>query len=129
MTPAERVVVEAAVRWARSRTVLQDSIRLQEAVEALQAERTDPSAPQEQDLTWGQVVEGDEIYSAKTNRWYEVTAASHRPPASTINAKGIPKALHPKSADPVRIRRGGTGLAVDMFASVLWSGQSRAEER
>lgn len=131
MTPAERVVVEMAVRWhgATPETYHRVNRDLIEAVQALQAERADPNAVQEQDLTWGQVVEGDEIYSAKTDRWYEVTAAGHRPPVSTVSAKGIPKALHPKSADPVRVRRGGTGLIVDMFASVLWSGQSRAEER
>jgi hypothetical protein len=124
MTPAERVVVEAALRWARSRTVLQDSIRLQEAVQALEAERA-TGQPQEQDLTWGQVVEGDEIYSSRTDKWYPVTAATHQPPkASTVSAKGIPRVLRPMPDQPVLVRRGATGEAVDVFASVLWSGST-----
>ena len=125
MTPGERVVVEAAIRWAGARlnpgTTPAD---LYQAVDALQVERADPDAPQEQEITWAQVVEGDEIWSPKTQRWYEVVRAVHAGGTegrSLINAKGIPKGLKPLSVDSVKVRRGATGNAVDMFASVLWS--------
>jgi hypothetical protein len=122
MTPAERVVVEAALRWVPQLPSIQAEHALQDAVQALQAERAG-GQPQEHDLTWGQVVEGDEIWSERTGKWYPVTAATHQPPAaSTISAKGIPRVLRPMPGDPVRVRRGATGEAVDMFASVLWSG-------
>lgn len=123
LTPGERVVVEAAIRWRQSGTVAA-LLPLRDAVDALRAERADPDAPQERDLSWGQVVEGDEIYSDKTKRWYEVTRAVHSGGTegkSLINAKGIPRGLKPNSADPVKVRRGPTGNAVDMFANVLWS--------
>jgi hypothetical protein len=114
------VVVEAAVRWVDGTP--EDSMRLVAAVEALQAERADPDAPTEREITWGQVVAGDEIYSPKTDRWYEVTRAVHPGNGkSKINAKGIPKPLQPDSAALIKVRRGETGVAVDMFASVLWS--------
>lgn len=126
MTPAERVVVEAAVRWvaATPETVHRVNRDLIDAVDALLAERADPDAPQEQEITWGQVVEGDEIWSPKTQRWYEVTRAIHAGGTegrSLINAKGIPKGLKPISSDAVKVKRGPTGNAVDMFANVLWS--------
>lgn len=127
LTPGERVVVEAAIRWAASVQAMRAEgfhAELSDAVDALRAERADPDAPQERDLSWGQVVEGDQIYSDKTKRWYEVTRAVHSGGTegkSLINAKGIPRGLKPNSADPVKVRRGPTGNAVDMFASVLWS--------
>lgn len=124
LTPAERVVVEAALRWVPQLPSIQAEHALQNAVLALQSERADPDALMEQEITWGQVVEGDEIWSDKTKRWYEVTRAVHAGGTegkSLINAKGIPRGLKPNSADPVKVRRGPTGNAVDMFASVLWS--------
>lgn len=122
LTPGERVVVAAAIRYVDARAA--SDIELIQAVRALQAERADPDALVEQEITWGQVVESDEIYSDKTKRWYEVTRAVHSGGTegkSLINAKGIPRGLKPNSADLVRVRRGPTGNAVDMFASVLWS--------
>lgn len=124
LTPAERVVVEAARRVVRDLPFGQLDARLgdlHQAMTALEAERADPDASTEQEITWSQVVEGDEIYSPKTDRWYEVTRAAHGAATSTINAKGIPKALKPVSAHKVKVRRGPTGNAVDMFANVLWS--------
>lgn len=124
LTPGERVVVEAALRYAQDDSTVQRHNDLIEAVDALLTERADPDALVEQEITWGQVVESDEIYSDKTKRWYEVTRAVHSGGTegkSLINAKGIPRGLKPNSADPVKVRRGPTGNAVDMFASVLWS--------
>jgi hypothetical protein len=136
VTPAERVVVEAAVRLETGQAdypPLGEAVRLEtgqadypplgEAVRALLAERADPATPREISTTWDQVVEGDEIYSPKTRKWYPVTeagalAASGR---RKVVAKGLPQPIRPMGVHDVLIRRGATGQAVDMFASVLWS--------
>jgi hypothetical protein len=82
----------------------------------------------EQDTRWGLVVESDEIYSAKTNRWYEVVRSVASLDGTTIGIfiKGQPKPIRKPVGDPVRVRRGATGRAVDMFA-VIFSGQTRPE--
>jgi len=70
---------------------------------------------------------GDEIYSDRLDRWYEVTttvAMIEKPGHVKIWAKGLPKAIEPKAGGPVRVRRGEMGQAVDILASVVWSGQS-----
>lgn len=129
MTPAERVVVAAAVRWHENpngeRAPDLDKM-LDAAVQALLAERADPAAPTDSTMRWADVVEGDEIYSDNTRWWYAVMSSG--PLAGTprvrVVAKGLPKAIEPAAAAPVRVRRGPTGLAVDMFATVLWSGTS-----
>ena len=121
MTPAERVVVEAAIRWAAA--TADDALAYQvfEAVNALKAERAG-TEPTEVDLTWGQVVESDEIYSDKTGKWYRVhEMARGQDGRVKIVAEGLPEPIRPKATDPIRVRRGATGTAVDVFASVLWS--------
>lgn len=130
MTPAERVVVEAALRWHAERHV-PGSItggELYKAVNALLAERADPATPKERELTWGQAVVGDEILSDRTRRWYEVTNVVGPGVLDggrvKLWLKGLPKPVQPKAADPVKLRRGEMGKVVDVFASVLWSGQS-----
>jgi hypothetical protein len=133
MTPAERVVVEMAVRWAAGHTVDKPLLK---AVDALLAERAGPQ-PRLVEITWGQVAEGDMIYrslatggalppDAPGGTWREVLRAG--PLAGTdkvrINARGIPKPIQPPAANPVIVRRGATGKAVDALGSVLWSGPS-----
>lgn len=139
MTPGERVVVEAAIRYRTEEHPGRGAkahIDLLQAVDVLLTERellAERDTPAELDLTWGQVVEGDEIYSAKTDRWYPVTRTvrSDRRQADhdyvKVNALGIPKAIQANAAGPVKVRRGATGTAVDMFAVVLWSAQTRPE--
>jgi hypothetical protein len=132
MTPAERVVVEAAQRWTRWRrtngaTVAEPpEIGLQDAVNALWAERADPATSVEQTITWDQVVVGDEIYSAKTRKWYPVTATLGTQSDGRVKiwATGLPKFIRPAGVTDVQVRRSAMGRAVDMFASVLWSGHS-----
>jgi hypothetical protein len=132
MTPAERVVVEATIRFVseveRGQVFWEyEYDKLEEAVLLLEAERADPATPKEQDITWGQVVVDDEIYSAKTGKWYKVTttlAMIEKAGHVKVWATGLPKAIEPKAANPVRVRRGEMGKAVDVLASVLWSGQS-----
>jgi len=135
MTPGERVVVAAAERLAAlgdgSINYLSDFTDLEDAVAALRAERAGKPATElhEHDLTYGQVVEGDQILSARVGKWYEVTATVALPNGKvritmpkTGSVKLGRKPDHEFNAgDPVRLRRGETGQAVDMFASVLWS--------
>jgi hypothetical protein len=78
---------------------------------------------QERDTTWGLVVEGDEIWSDRTKKWYPVLGSVSIKGTSTVKifAKGVPAIVKP-AADPVRVRRGATGKAVDVIA-LVFSGQ------
>ena len=123
MTPGERVVVEAAIRWADradiSATVARD---LRSAVNALLAERQG-GEPVEQDITWGEVVKGDQVWNARVGQWFIVTRAAHTTYGiSKIAVHGVPKLFERGSGTSVKVKRGDTGKVVDMFASVLWSG-------
>jgi hypothetical protein len=137
MTPGERVVVEAVLRWAPQLPSIQAEHALQDARNALLAERAE-GPPDEVEITWGQVVEGDQIYrgpqgqawtaGAPGGRWYEVTRAGLIGGGKArINARGIPRAIQPDAGKFVVVRRGVTGKAVDMFATVLWSMPTRPE--
>lgn len=137
MTPAERVVVEAAVRWAgRRRPTDPRDIGLWDAVDALLAERNGPQ-PETVEITWGQVVEGDRLYRmpngapAQPGRpgvWMEVVGAGALPGGQCkIHVKGIGRPIQPTASKPVRVQRGATGKAVDALGSVLWSGRTAVE--
>lgn len=139
MTPAERVVVEAAVRWAPDPEDDGASAMLMSAVDALLAERAGPQ-PETVEITWGQVAEGDQIYRAPNGapvppgapgKWFEVTNAG--PLAGTnrvrIRVKGIGKPIQPEAGKAVTVKRGATGQAVDTLGAVLWSGTARVEVR
>jgi hypothetical protein len=140
MTPGERVLVETALRitklyWAdepRARDASTYNVELAELAEAgagVLAEREGPPMV-ERNLTWGQVVEGDEIYSDKTGRWYPVLRSVRLDNGKMrINAKGLAKPIEPDPGKAVRVKRGETGAVVDMFASVLWSQQNGPEDR
>ena len=77
---------------------------------------------------WGLVVESDQIYSAKTGKWYPVRQSVGMPDGTHIKvwATGIPKPIVKALDDPVRVRRGPTGKAVDLFA-IVFSGQTKPE--
>jgi hypothetical protein len=83
--------------------------------------------PEEQPLTWGEVVESDEIYSAKTRKWYPVRMTVRSPDGRTVTVEaiGIPRFTKP-AGDPVRVRRGPTGRAVDVV-TVIFSGPTSRE--
>lgn len=137
MTPAERVVVEAAVRWRdaieEGRSALGVSGDLLHAVESLLAERDGPQL-ETVEITWAQVVEGDQIYRSMNGApvpagssagvWYEVTAAGSLTGTDRVRvrARGIGKPIQPVADKPVTVKRGATGKAVDTLGSVLWSG-------
>jgi hypothetical protein len=135
MTPAERVVVEAAVRWAADHDHEAANGQLLLAVDALLIERNGP-ALEVQEITWSQVVEGDQLYRAANGsaapvgapggRWMEVTRSG--PLVQTgrmrINVKGIPQPIQPHADRTVVVKRGATGQAADVLCSLVWSGPS-----
>lgn len=128
MTPAERAVIEASLAWRQARRDqrMPMATELLVALDALDAERAAP-ATTEKELTWGEVAEGDEIFSAKTNRWYEVIEARNRGSRVLIRAKGLPKTITPEVSGSVKVRRGLTGSAVDVINTILVSGPSTTE--
>lgn len=126
MNPAERVVVAAARKWAAAPDSDKARLELLEAVVALKAlEAAGGPVVTEVTRPWRDVVVGDEIYSARTRKWYEVTATVMLDDGRVkVWAKGLPKPIRPMAVADVLVRRGEMGLAVDVFASVLWSGQN-----
>src|SRR6187402_3466179 len=100
MTPAERVVVEAARRFL----VDGDRANLEAAVAALDSQQ--PSG--EHRLTWGQVCEGDHVQVK--GGWYEVLQAK----PGEVRAKagnGQVGSFKRPPGDPVLVRRGESGRA------------------
>lgn len=77
------------------------------------------------ELPWKMIVEGDQIFSAKTGRWYEVRGMVSIKGTSKVKifAKGIPKAFEREADQTTRVRRGPTGDAVDVF-QIIFSGQT-----
>ncbi len=138
MTPAERVVVAAAVRWHSSVQAERPEgfhAELDAAVDALLAERAGPQA-ETVEITWTEVVEGDQIYRHRTGggpvpldspagAWFTVTDRGGLMPGTNrirLHAKGIGRPIQPVATRLVTVKRGATGKAVDMLGSVLWSG-------
>jgi hypothetical protein len=72
-------------------------------------------------VEWGLVCAEDEIFSAKTKRWYTVTAVRTSGVTTTVYARDVPKPFIRPASESVRVRRGVTGRAVDMFVQVLSS--------
>lgn len=144
MTPAERVVVEAAVRWRERRDITGDGGQSQDlilAVDALLTERTNRPTDAIVEITWSQVVEGDQIYRAANGgpispsvsggKWFEVTRSG--PLTGTnrvrVNIQGVGRPIQPEAKKSVMVKRGAAGLAVDVLGSVLWSGATAHEVR
>lgn len=122
MTPAERAVIDLALEYHADHPDHLSGTRLGSALNALERERA-AGEPRVSERTWAEVVEGDEIYSARTGRWYEVIESRRQTEERmAIMAKGLPKILKPKAADPVRLKRGASGDAADVLVSVLISG-------
>jgi hypothetical protein len=139
MTPAERVVVEAAVRYATSPATATDLHNgLCDAVEALLAERAGPQ-PETVEITWEQVVTGDLVYRALNGaplapdapggKWFEVLQTGRKAPDRVrINVRGIARPIQPLAGAVVIVKRSAMGQAVDVLASVLWSGPTSREQ-
>lgn len=98
---------------------------LEEAMAALDAKLATVGGPVskvEQDRTWGEVVAGDEIQSAKTKGWFEVHTTVRMPSGQVkVMIKATPKPILRNPRDPVRLRRGIDGEALDIV-EVLFSG-------
>lgn len=78
---------------------------------------------EEKEIPWSMVVESDKVYSSKTKKWYEVIYSANRPNGTTaVRFKGVGNLQCPKSADLVKVQRGQTGVAVDMFIEIICSG-------
>lgn len=86
---------------------------------------SDPAPADGVETTWRRVVEGDEVWSVKTRKFYPVTRVSLGPAGVKVLMQGIPKAVMRKPDDPVTVRRGATGQAVDVFLDVFYSGEMR----
>lgn len=137
-TPAERAVIAAA------RAVALDAeedlsggaqvsegamIRLDDALAALDAtEHPTADGPAETSLTWGQLVADDELWSVKAGKWFTVLEAKNVPTPGNdvgethVRLKGVGKPFVQPSNVTARVRRSAMGEAVDLFASVIWSG-------
>jgi len=121
VTPAERALIDAAKRYVPQLPSIQAEHALKDALGALDRESAAREA-EGRERTWGDVITNDEIYSAKTGRWYKVVSTNRQGDRVAIMAKGLPKIIKPLAADPVRIRRGDMGRAADVLISVLTSG-------
>jgi hypothetical protein len=129
--PEAGAVIEAARRFLSGPLDGSDGAvaAMEEAVAALDAKLaslgSEPSRT-EQDRTWGEVVAGDEVLSVKTGKWYEVgTTVRTTEGKAKIMIKGNPKPILRTPSDPVRLKRGVEGDAVDIV-EVLFSGTTRA---
>jgi hypothetical protein len=122
MTPAEQRVIQAAQAYWLDADAADSHNALMEAVQALDAER---KAGVEQEIRWDQVVESDQIYSARTRKWYPVISSgpSKKEGRVRIQATGLPESITPPAAGMVRVKRGPTGQAVDMW-NIAWSMQT-----
>lgn len=74
--------------------------------------------------TWDMVVESDQIYFAKTKRWYTVAQTVLSPDGTTVSVyvegQAKPALRRPKDR-PDDLRRGKTGQVVELF-QVTFSG-------
>lgn len=80
----------------------------------------------EKPLTWSLLVSGDEMFSAKTGKWFEILEVRSRDGQVTVRLKGgeagrPPITFTKPAITPVRVRRSEMGQAVDLFA-VVFSG-------
>jgi hypothetical protein len=77
--------------------------------------------------TWGMVVESDWIYSKAKNIWYEVTQRVTTTDGRVkVMAKGVARYIVKAPGDPVRLKRGATGKAVDLI-TIIFSGATVPE--
>lgn len=128
MIPEVAAVIAAAEAYVDSDSSVDQHNALFDAVTALRKRQQRPASPrtEETSRTWGEVVDGDEILSVKTGRWYEVTGTVLLDDGVTVkvNIRQAPhKPILRPASDPVMVKRGITGDAVDLF-QVLWSAQT-----
>jgi len=127
-TPAERAVIAAARRLVEGNpyNIIQNdrtAMNLAEAVDALDAtEHPADGGPREIPITWGQLVAGDELWSARAGKWFEVLETKAVGGETEARLTGVGKPFRQPSDTPAKVRRSPMGEAVDLFATVIWSG-------
>lgn len=78
------------------------------------------------ELPWSLVVESDEVYSTAVKRWFTVESTERTRAGIVIKAEGVAKPWPPqRPAKMVKVRRGPTGLAVDVL-QVIFSGERQS---
>lgn len=130
-TLAERAVIAAARRLVDSDpynivTNERTAMDLSAALDALDAAEA-TAEPAEQEITWGELVAGDEMYSTKAARWFTVSSVSRSGATMNVRLVGVAKPFSQPAATAVKVRRSDMGKALDVFAAVLWSGQGAPE--
>lgn len=126
-TAGERLVIAMAKKWVANPARPDTATDLIRAVELLTAEEA--SSTGAIDIPWSQVVVGDQVQGAKSGRWFTIerTAASATDGTIKAWAQGIAAPVnHPGNAI-AHVRRSPTGLVVDMFTSIMWSGTDAPE--
>jgi len=81
---------------------------------------------EEKEIPWGQVVESDKVYSAKTDRWFTVEKVTRQRSGVVVKAEELGKPWPP--IDPqkmVKVQRGATGKAVDVII-IAFSGEMKS---
>jgi hypothetical protein len=77
----------------------------------------------ESEIPWRLVVESDQVFSAKTGKWYRVRSTSLLPTGKVrIRFEGVAKPFEVPATDTVQVRRGPTGEAVDVINTIMRSG-------
>jgi hypothetical protein len=84
----------------------------------------------EEERPWSLVVESDQVFSAKTGKWYTVRSTSLLPTGKVrIRFEGVAKPFEVPTVDPAtgkpamaKVRRGPTGEAVDIINEIMRSG-------
>lgn len=122
-TPAEAAVIAAARRCADPDGE-REQRALAEALDALDAQATPGEVP----ITWGQVVAGDQLQHAVTKAWHEVLENTLRNGQAAVRLRAVAKPISRPAGTEVTVRRSEMGAAVDMFASVIWSGPNGRTE-
>jgi hypothetical protein len=72
---------------------------------------------------WSLVAESDQVYSAKTQKWYEVRSTTLLDSGLVrVRFTGVAKPFEVPAGARVRVRRGPTGEAVDVINTIMRSG-------
>ncbi len=122
MTPTERAVIRAARALRESdpynlfaSEADTSAVALAEALSALDQEQAGEPLP------WADVVEGDEVFSPKTGKWYRVRSNNPRGAKRAVQAENVGKPWVVTASDLTQVRRGPTGAAVDTIVEVFRS--------
>lgn len=83
----------------------------------------DYSRGMESEHPWSLVVESDQVYSAKTAKWYKVRSTTLLDSGKIrVRFVGVAKPFEVPASARVKVRRGPTGEAVDVINTILRSG-------